>query len=476
MERETITVKIETEENLEYDIHHEDKLKEAVVYGYVRTADRSWGVQCALWQVIEKCMVVRKKSYCELVGLEKTYNHSELDLHINSEECIKEEVHDSQQPECLPELIILPSIKEELPKHQVLSLLGQYGTSQTIFKGVILDSVENKINKVTHEEDKFYKYPKGGGKSLRHIVTCVEKICDEKGCSIQVRMGGECWKHGEAEAKNTNKEEGFSNQVDGGGKYYFYGNTKAKKKTCKEEECSKWAVGGGKCIKHGGTQVKNTCKVEGCFKQAQMVEPVKKKGALNSLGEEVNVGIMEEPRLRKPVKKTGALNGLWVEVNVLNMEAPGLRISVKKKDALNGLEGEGEMSYLTDTAQDLGVMKQERSEDNKERNCTSIRLGGAGNILSEEGAISMRLALSCTIVGGVKVGAGGEMRTKEKLQAPQREEESVRSTMTGGAWGTGAGGVRRTEAGKVRCTGAGGVRSTLTGGVWSTGDGGVRIS
>nr|CAD7448381.1 unnamed protein product [Timema bartmani] len=324
MERETITVKFETEENLEYDIHHEDKFE----------------------------------------------IKSELDLHINSEECIKEEVHDSQQPECLPELIILPSIKEELPKHQVLSLLGQYGTSQTIFKGVILDSVENKINKVTHEEDKFYKYPKGGGKSLRHIVTCVEKICDEKGCSIQVRMGGECWKHGETEAKNTNKEEGFSNQVDGGGKYYFYGNTKAKKKTCKEEECSKWAVGGGKCIKHGGTQVKNTCKVEGCFKQAQMVEPVKKKGALNSLGEEVNVGIMEEPRLRKPVEKTGALNGLWEEVNVLNMEAPGLRISVKKEGALNGLEGEelqtkllvvtvhGKMSYLTDTAQGLRVMKQ----------------------------------------------------------------------------------------------------------------------
>nr|CAD7434999.1 unnamed protein product [Timema monikensis] len=87
MEGET-SVKIEPEEDLEYNLKHDEKF--------------------------------------EIM--------SEIDLPIKSEEGFKEEFKDYQQPECWTGPITLPPIKEELPKLQenlTLSIpIKQYCTSQ----------------------------------------------------------------------------------------------------------------------------------------------------------------------------------------------------------------------------------------------------------------------------------------------------------------------------------------------------------
>ncbi|CAG2057626.1 unnamed protein product [Timema podura] len=194
MEREIFNVKTEPEEDLEYNLLHEEKFE----------------------------------------------IKSEIDLPIKSEECFKKEVQDYQQPEVQdyqqPEVqdyqqpeygsrpITFPPIKEELPvmpkyffylpfcallftgapeqgaegKRQgnlkLSSLIGHDGTTQTKYKGEMYLFVQNK--------------------SLRREITYVKKRCEEEGCSKQARGRGKCIKHG------------------------------GSKWTCKEKGCSKWALKG----------------------------------------------------------------------------------------------------------------------------------------------------------------------------------------------------------------------------------------
>nr|CAD7578486.1 unnamed protein product [Timema californicum] len=69
MERKTSAVKLEPEEDLEYILHHEEKLE----------------------------------------------IKSEIDAPIKSEQCFNEEVQDYQQPEYFAGLLTFPPIKHELP-------------------------------------------------------------------------------------------------------------------------------------------------------------------------------------------------------------------------------------------------------------------------------------------------------------------------------------------------------------------------
>nr|CAD7411023.1 unnamed protein product [Timema poppensis] len=171
MERKTFIVKIEPEEDLEYNLHH--------------------------------------------VELE---NKSEIDRPIKPEECLEEEIHDYQQPE----FILLPSIKEELPIYQeslnLSNPLENYGTSQTVYKELISRPLQTnrKISKC--KEDKCPQWDRIVDRCIRHGGIRAKKIsyCKEEGCSNKAKSGGKCIRHGGVKA--TCKHEGCSKNAKRGGK------------------------------------------------------------------------------------------------------------------------------------------------------------------------------------------------------------------------------------------------------------------
>nr|CAD7403127.1 unnamed protein product [Timema cristinae] len=145
MEGET-SVKIEPEEDLEYNLKHDEKFE----------------------------------------------IKSEIDLPIKSEEGFKEEFKDYQQPECWTGPITLPPIKEELPKLQenlTLSIpIEQYCTSQA------------KINGCT-------KLALKSGKCINHGRILNKKLCKEEGCDKKSLMVGTFIRRGGTNTRTLCKEE-----------------------------------------------------------------------------------------------------------------------------------------------------------------------------------------------------------------------------------------------------------------------------
>nr|CAD7265117.1 unnamed protein product [Timema shepardi] len=161
--------------------------------------------------------------------------YTEIDIPIKSEEFFYEEVYDYQQPGYFPGAVAIPSIKEELPKQENLtlsSILGQHETSHMKHNRGILHTVQTKINK----------------------ITASKKRCKEEECSILVLSQG-------TKAKITHKGKKCARQALWGVKCAKHGVT------CDNKECTKDASGGGKFIKQGRSR--QTCKEEKCTKIAR---------------------------------------------------------------------------------------------------------------------------------------------------------------------------------------------------------------
>nr|CAD7455812.1 unnamed protein product [Timema tahoe] len=227
MERQTFSVEIGPEKDLERNIHHEELEIKSEVDPPIKS---------------EKCLKEEVNDYQQPKYLPgpitfhpiKEELISEIDLPLKSEDYFQEEVYANQQPEDCTTPIFLP-IKEELPNEQenlkYSSLLEQYETSQTKFDNLITHSLKTKTNEAKCKKDRCSKYAESERKG-RHGWAWA--TCTKEGCAQWTLSGGICIKHGGVQV------------------------------TCKEEGCSEWVVRGGKCIKHGAT--KTRCKEEGCHK------------------------------------------------------------------------------------------------------------------------------------------------------------------------------------------------------------------
>nr|CAD7432721.1 unnamed protein product [Timema monikensis] len=107
MERETFTMKLEPEEDLEYILNHGEKMEIKSESDIIKSEESFKEVrdyqepECGSWPVTFPPI--------------KEELHSEIEPPIKSEQCYKEEVQDYQQLEYFTEPLTFPPIKDELP-------------------------------------------------------------------------------------------------------------------------------------------------------------------------------------------------------------------------------------------------------------------------------------------------------------------------------------------------------------------------
>nr|CAD7412189.1 unnamed protein product [Timema cristinae] len=312
MERKTFTVKIEPEEDMEYDLHHielENKIyrlrKESKP---ILRMGRNWQIDVNFSKHLIKHLRMLSQ---------KAINSRRNRVKIRIAQVAEvEEVKFSMAATKFLEIY-----QENL---NLSNPLENYGTSQKVYKELISRSLQTnrKISKC--KEDKCPQWDRIVDRCIRHGGIRAKKLsyCKEEGCSNKAKSGGKCIRHGGVKA--TCKHEGCSKNAKRGGKCIRHGGIQLKMK-CKEEGCSKNAQGVGKCIKHGGTQA--TCKEEGCSKNAQggvMGAKADLQTATNQLARE-----LEKVRVDNVKLEVAQKNRVDIEPIPLNIKPKTFKEAVK---------------------------------------------------------------------------------------------------------------------------------------------------
>nr|CAD7433551.1 unnamed protein product [Timema monikensis] len=270
MDERTLPVKIEPEEDLEYDHHHE------VCIEIESDAKPSLDTKDNICNEIQSNTAMPFE-YVDVPVIKQEFE-GPLKDGLNAQTTLTSSTSSSQQ---------LPRGTQAKCKEEGCVKFAQGGGFCMKHGGIQAKCKEECCTKYaqgggfcikhggTHtkcKEESCTKYALGGGFCMKHGGTRTK--CKDKDCTKNALGGGFCMEHGGTRAKC--KEKNCTKYTLGGGFCMKHGGTRAK---CKEKGCTKWARGGGFCMKHGGT--KFNCKEEACTKMDERSLPPKIKSEEN---------------------------------------------------------------------------------------------------------------------------------------------------------------------------------------------------